>query len=270
MNAPIVRKSFSEAFTASRRPARAIPALPSLLVAAAALLVLPAAPRPAAAADLPSLGIPALGLSSAERPIRHRRVGYGGWRRPEYFATIGGGAFDPSDQPGSGLYLNGAFGSTWASQLDLGVQLSWYHRSVGGSQYEYQYRDPAGNVRRVVEDVGQVNTDLTPVMGTLRVRFPVSDNVEPYVGGSLGWEWLTIDGTDANGLSFSDSYDGFGVQALGGVNVYASPQLAVYGEAVWNVSTPSADFYDPNLGAVVKEEVKFDGVGFHGGLRFRF
>ena len=45
---------------------------------------------------------------------------------------------------------------------------------------------------------------------------------------------------------------------------------ALYGEAVWNISTPSAEFYDPMRDAIIKEEVNFDGVGFHAGLRFRF
>lgn len=273
MNAPRFRKLSQPAPAAPHARWGAIPLAPGVLLAAAALLALSATPRnaaaTAAAAEKPSLRLSSLSWESAERPIRHRRPGRG-WRRPEYFATIGGGAFDPTDQPGSGLYLNGAFGSTLAERLDLGLQLSWYHRSTGGSQYVYEYQDPAGNTRRVVEELGDVNTDLVPVMGTLRVRFPMSGSIEPYVGGSLGWEWLAIEGTDANGLSFSDDYDGFGAQALGGLNLYVNPEVALYGEAVWNVSTPSAEFYDPALDAIIKEEVKFDGVGFHAGLRFRF
>ena len=272
MNAYPYRKPSILAQAAPHAPVRAIfAAMAVLAAAAAALLALAAAPRPAAAAETPSLRMPRLILGLADRPIRHRRPGYGGgWRQPEYWASLGGGAFDPSDQPGSGLYLNGAFGSTLAERLDLGLQLSWYHRSVGGSQVVYTYQDPGGNTRTVVQEAGDVNTDLVPVMGTLRVRFPVTPQVEPYVGGSLGWEWLTIEGTDATGLTFSDDYDGFGAQLLGGVNVHASPDVAVYGEAVWNASTPKAEFFDPALNAIIKEEVKFDGVGFHAGLRFRF
>jgi opacity protein-like surface antigen len=273
MNAPGFRSPLQPNLAAPPVPRRAIPIALGLLLAAGALLILSASPRPAAASDAsstgPSLRLPSLALERADRPIRHRRPGRG-FSRPEYFATIGGGAFDPSDQPGSGLYLNGAFGSVLADRLDLGLQLSWYHRSTGGSEFVQEYQDPAGNTRRDVIQLGDVNTDLVPVMATLRVRFPTSSSLEPYVGGSLGWEWLTIEGTDANGLSFSDDYDGFGAQALGGANIKLNPEVALYGEAVWNISTPSAEFYDPGLGAIIKEEVKFDGVGFHAGLRFRF
>ena len=270
MNAYSTRKPSILAQAAPHASVLAI-ALAGAFLAAAVLLALAAAPRPAAASETPSLHISPLSLDLLDRPIRHRRPGYyGGGYKPEYWATLGGGAFDPSDQQGSGLYLNGAFGSTLAERLDLGIQLSWYHRSVGGSQVVETYQDPAGNTRTVVVERGDVNTDLVPVMGTLRVRFPVTPQVEPYAGGSLGWEWLTIEGTDATGLSFSDDYDGFGAQVLGGVNIYASPDIALYGEAVWNASTPSAEFFDPTLNATVKEEVSFDGVGFHGGLRFRF
>jgi opacity protein-like surface antigen len=272
MNAPRFRSPSQPNPAAPPVPRGAITIALGVLLAAGALLGISVAPRAAAAdaaAGVPSLRLPSLALERADRPIRHRRPGRG-WSRPEYFATLGGGAFDPSDQPGSGLYLNGAFGSVVAERLDLGLQLSWYHRSTGGSEFVQEYQDPAGNTRRDVITRGDVNTDLVPVMATLRVRFPTSSSLEPYIGGSLGWEWLTIEGTDASGFSFSDDYDGFGAQALGGANIKLNPEVALYGEAVWNISTPSAEFYDPGLDAIIKEEVKFDGVGFHAGLRFRF
>jgi hypothetical protein len=211
--------------------------------------------------------------SGEYRPIRHRRPGgysdgYG--YRPEYFATLGVGSFGPSSQEGSGVYVNGAVGSTFAHQLDLGLQLSWYHRSSGGSELVRTYTDPAGITRRDVIQTGSTDTDLVPIMGTLRVRFPVSGGVQPYVGGAIGWEWLTVQGADLAGNDFRDDYDGFGAQILGGANFDLTPDVGLYGEAVWNLSTVSADFFDPILAATVHEEVDFNGVGAHAGLRFRF
>ena len=259
---------------------------PRTLAVAAALLAItfavpPAAVRTASATPLDLGGPPPTLLridSAAERwhglfgPIRHRRPGYdyGYGAPPEYFATIGVGSFDPSDQPGSGLYLNTSVGSTLAKQVDLGLQLSWYHRSTSGSQVVRTYQDPAGNTRTDVLETGSVATDLVPIMATIRARFPVSPGVQPYVGGGVGWEWLTVDGTDAAGNAFHDDYDGFGAQILGGVNFDLAPEVGVYGEAVWNLSTPSANFFDPVLGATVHEEVGFNGVAGHAGLRFRF
>ncbi len=235
----------------------------------------------AAASDLDMDAVPTLlridrisGNGSGEyRPIRHRRPrdsGYGYGYRPEYYATLGVGAFDPSDQPGSGLFLSGAVGSVFARQLDLGLQLSWYHRSTGGSELVREYKDPAGITRRDIIQTNSIDTDLVPIMATLRARFPMSGGMEPYFGGGLGWEWLTVEGTDIDGFSFRDDYDGFGAQALAGMNFDLSPGIGVYGEAVWNISTVSADFFDPVLAATIHEEVNFDGVGFHTGLRFRF
>ena len=252
-----------------------IPKGSKLTFAALALLFAAvAAPAPIAAAGPldPAPGEPAwraVNLGLERGPIRRRRPGRG-YGRPEYFASIGVGRFEPSEQPGNGLYVSGAFGSVVAQQIDLGGQISWYHRSVGGSQFVYEYRDPAGNTRRVVEEAGSIDTDLVPVMGTMRVRFPVSPEIEPYVGGAIGVEWLTVEGTDSQGVFFSDDYSGFGAQLLGGMNVRVSPDVALYGEAVWNASTLSAEFDDPFIGATVREEVDFDGVGFHAGLRFRF
>jgi len=210
------------------------------------------------------------GAFALERaPIRRRHPG-SGYSQPNYFASIGLGRFEPSTQPGDGLYVSGAFGAEIAPQIDLGGQISWYHRSVGGSQFVYEYEDPAGNIRRVVEEAGEIDTDLVPLMATMRVRFPVSPQFQPYVGGGLGFEWLTVEGTDIDGNFFSDDYSGFGAQVLGGMNFKVNPEVALYGEAVWNLSTVSADFDDPFLGATIHEEVDFDGVGFHAGLRFGF
>jgi len=107
-------------------------------------------------------------------------------------------------------------------------------------------------------------------MGILRVRFPVTSEFQPYVGGGLGWEWLSVSGTDDNGFDFQNDYDGFGAQLFGGLNMGVSSNLALYGEGVWNKSTVSDKFFDPSLGGDVKDEINIDGLALHGGLRFRF
>ena len=92
-------------------------------------------------------------LLALNRPIRHRRPhgerGYG-YRPTEYFATLGFGAFDPSNQPGSGLYLSGSAGSVLSDQLDVGLQLSWYHRSTGGEEFIREGDLPDGDRKSVV------------------------------------------------------------------------------------------------------------------------
>lgn len=210
-------------------------------------------------------------------PIRHRRpyrdrnpnYDYGYRSQPQYWAMLGAGTFDPSNQPGSGLYVNGGFGSVLAQQIDLGVQISLYHRSTGGEQFVSQGTLPGGTQVTEVRNTQSIDTDLVPIMGVLRVRIPASSQVEPYVGGAIGWEWLTVSGTDSLG-DFSNTYDGLGAQIFGGVNLKVGDQAGLYGEAVWNASTPKADFFDPAFGEVVREEANFDGIALHGGLRFTF
>jgi len=211
-------------------------------------------------------------------PIRHRRpwrdrdrsYDYGYRSTPEYWAMLGAGSFNPSNQPGQGLYVNGGVGSVLAEQIDLGVQVSLYHRSTGGEQFVREYDLPNGTHVTQVRATNAINTDLVPVMGTVRIRIPVSPQLEPYVGGGVGWEWLTVQGTDENGVDFSNDYDGFGAQLVGGLNMNVGRGAGLYGEAVWNASTPKAEFFDPSVGQVIREEVDFDGLAFHGGLRFMF
>jgi opacity protein-like surface antigen len=219
---------------------------------------------------------PSTSLESSN-PIRRRRpyrtrerdYDYGYRSKPEYWAMLGGGTFDPTDQPGNGLFLNGGLGATMGGQVDLGVQISWYHHDTDGETFVREYDLPDGTHVRQVIATDRINTDLVPVMGTLRVRIPVSSNLEPYVGGGIGWEFLTVEGTDALG-DFQNDYDGFGAQLYGGLNLNVSPNAGLYGEAVWNSSTPKAEFFDPSIGQVIREEVDFDGLAFHGGLRLMF
>ena len=94
-------------------------------------------------ADAPSGTMLASGTfsSSSERPIRRRRPER--YRssdyEPHYFASLGLGAFDPSNQPGSGLYFSGTVGTEVYDPIDLGLGLSWYHRSTDGSQVISNY-----------------------------------------------------------------------------------------------------------------------------------
>lgn len=213
--------------------------------------------------------------SERERPIRRRRPRpYDDYERvsrhPSYFANLGIGSFDPSSQPGRGFLFNGAFGSEINDAMDLGLSVQWYHRSTGDGQVISEFEDPAGNVGQRVVETSDVTTDLVPVLGFLRVRIPVTGSVQPYVGAGIGWEWLTVEGTDDAGFAFSDDYDGLGAQVFGGANIEVAPNAALYGEAVYNASTVSAEFYDSFYGGTVRDEIDMDGFGIHGGLRFRF
>lgn len=211
-------------------------------------------------------------LLESSGPIRRRWGGrYENYRpsEPMYWASFGAGTFDPTNQPGHGLYVTVGAGPVLAQQVDLGLQISVYHRSTGGEEFVRNGTLPGGTQVTTVVNTQSIHTDLVPVMGVIRVRIPVSPQVQPYVGGGLGWEWLTVSGSDSLG-DFSNTYDALGAQLFGGVNLKVGDQAGLYGEAVWNSSTPKAEFFDPQFGQVVREEANFDGVAFHGGLRFMF
>jgi outer membrane protein W len=216
----------------------------------------------------------ALELSSgSSHPVRRRapRTYYED-RRDEYtprgFMNLGGGVFDPQDQPGNGFYGSLALGSEVAPPLDLGVQISWFHRDSDGEQVVYRFEDQAGNIVEQIVQTESVDTDLIPLMGIARLRFPISPYFQPYVGGGVGYEWLSVEGIDEFG-PFSYDYDGFGAQAMAGLNLYASSSVGIYGEAVYNWSSPDREVFVNGIGEV-KEEVAMDGLALHGGLRFRF
>ena len=212
-------------------------------------------------------------LRNSNNPVRRRAPRYRddgyGYRSPRTFATLGLGGYEPSDQPGSGLFVVGSVGTELQSPIDLGFSASLYHRSTGGSQFITTFEDPAGNTGTRVVETSDISTDLVPLMAFLRVKFP-SGEIQPYLGAGIGWEWLLVEGTDSDGFAFSDNYDGFGAQLFGGVNFNVSPNSALYGEVLYNSSTVSADFFDPAYGVVVRDEIEMDGAAAHAGFRFRF
>ena len=216
----------------------------------------------------------ALELSSASgRPIRRRAPrSYYEDRKDQYtpraFMTLGGGVFEPETQPGGGFYGSFGVGSEIAPALDLGVQVSWFHRDSDGEQVVYTYEGPGGNTVEQIIETQSVDTDLVPLMGIARLRFPISPYFQPYVGGGVGYEWLSVDGVDEFG-PFRYDYDGFGAQVMGGLNLYASKTVGLYGEATYNWSSPDRTVFIGGVGEV-KEEIDMDGLAFHGGLRFRF
>lgn len=210
-------------------------------------------------------------LRSSYRPVRRRSPRYEGYGpRQRTFATIGLGGYEPSDQPGNGIFFNGSVGTELQSPIDLGMSVSWYHRSTGGSQFITTFEDPSGLTGQRVVQTSDISTDLVPLMAFVRVKFPTGSSIQPYVGGGIGWEWLLVEGTDQDGYAFSDDYDGFGAQVFGGLNFTMSPNTSFYGEVLYNSSTVSADFYDPLYGVTVRDEIDMDGAAAHAGLRFRF
>jgi len=213
---------------------------------------------------------------SSDRPIHRRRYrepyDYGYRQGPKQwgFLTLGGGLFDPASQPGNGFYGVTSVGTEIGHSLDLGVQASWYHRGSEGDEFVSTYKDPAGNTVEQSIQTQSVDTDLVPLMGIVRVRFPTPQQFQPYFGGGVGYEWLFVDGVDDQGFDFHNDYGGFGAQVLAGVSLMAAPTMGVYGEAVYNFSTVSSDFFDPALNTVIHESIDMDGLALHGGLRFRF
>lgn len=207
--------------------------------------------------------------SYAKRPIRHYAPSY--HRQAPYgFFNVGGGIFDPVHQPGDGFYGVVSGGTEVGKALDLGVQFSWYHRGTHGEQFGSSYVGPGGNIIQTSLQTQSVDTDLLPLLGIVRLRFPITSEFQPYVGAGAGYEWLFIQGVDANGYDFSNDYGGFGAQAMAGLNLYASPTVALYGEAVYNWTDVQADFYDPFFAGIVHESLNYDAWAYHGGFRFRF
>jgi len=216
---------------------------------------------------------PASTATAAEGPVRRSRP-YNNPQQPTGFLNISAGIYEPTNQPGDGFYGTLAGGAEVTKQVDVGILISWYHRSSNSGEVTTTVVGPGGIEIEQTIQADAFDTDLVPFMGFFRYRFPTSPKFQPYVGGGIGYEWLSItrEGVDPYGYGYTvgTDYGGFGGMALAGLNVVVTPTTSLYGEATYNWSTVTAEYFDPYYLISVQEAINMDGLGIQGGLKFRF
>jgi hypothetical protein len=197
-----------------------------------------------------ALAIPVMGLAAAvvtltaaDAQAGHRveyRGHSGGWHRAEGYGVLkfGGYGLDHVRTAGSDMdsFLGIEVGSAPAPYVQLAFTVDWLHRSNSHNEVYLLDTNFDLPVEGVI-DVDATSTDLVPVGGLLRLRFPVADGrIVPFVSGQLSYDLLRMsyrDGTDGFGRVTEETeyFHGLGTTVSLGAEAVLDPRFGVMLEA---------------------------------------
>jgi hypothetical protein len=182
----------------------------------------------------------ALLLTASDARAGHRAAWHGGWHRAEGYGVVkfGGYGLDHARTGGSDLdsYLGLEMGSAPAPYVQLAFTVDWLRRR--NAQSEVYLLDTGFDLP--VEGVVQVegtSTDLVPVGGLLRLRFPVADGrIVPFVAGQLSYDLLRMSYRDGGGFpgpveERTEYFHGLGTTVSIGAEAVLDPRFGVMVEA---------------------------------------
>lgn len=184
----------------------------------------------------------------------------------------GGYALDTLDNMDGGMFLGVEWGVCPSPALELGFSLDWFHRNhTQGDAVVIQ--GPYDLPVQVVTGEG-TSTDLIPMGGVMRVRFPMGPLV-PFVAGHLTYDLLHLDAHTVSSvggveavLLDSNWYDGLGGGVSAGVQANLAPGFGLIMEAGLHESEPGKHIYVNGYPAEAR--VNADGEYVRAGMRFAF
>jgi len=194
--------------------------------------------------------IPVMGLAAAilflhvQDARAGHRVEYRGYRgglhRVESYGVLKFGGYDLDHVRTSGsdmdTFLGLEVGSAPAPYVQLAFTVDWLHRQNSHNEVYLLDTNFDLPVEGVI-DVDATSTDLLPVGGLLRLRFPVADGrIVPFVSGQLSYDLLRMsyrDGTGGFGnlQEETEYFHGLGTTVSLGAEAVLDPRFGVLVEA---------------------------------------
>jgi hypothetical protein len=161
--------------------------------------------------------------------------------------------------------------SAWriSPEMQTGIVVDWHMKSDATRTVEYRTYNALGQPVTSWRAVYELRSDLVPLMGLVEFHLP-SGALDPYLGASGGWEWLTVDAVDPYGFVYHAHYDGPGYQVYGGMNFPIAPRTKFNVEGFWNGATVKDEYFSVSTGQPVEERINMNGGGLRGGLSFAF
>lgn len=221
-------------------------------------------------------GAAVLALSVTDAQAGHRGVYRSGWHRVEGYGILkfGGYGLDHVRTPGNDMdsFLGLEVGSSPAPYVQLAFTVDWLRRRNAHSEVYLLDTNFDLPVEGVV-DVEGTSTDLVPVGGLLRLRFPVADGrIVPFVSGQLSYDLLRMSYTDGSG-GFPGTIDeqteyfhGLGTTVSVGAEAVLDPRFGVMVEA----GIHDADLTNDLLYGGVPVDARVDAGGEFVRLGLRF
>lgn len=204
----------------------------------------------------------------------------GGWSPAEGYGAIKAGGYDldralSSDEDFDDLFLGLEAGTRLSPFAEVGFTVDWLRRRAARSDVltiETPYDLPVEGVL----DLQATSTDLVPVGGILRLRYPLADGrFAPFLAGQLTWDLLRLHYREAvaNGgpirvAERSEYFHGVGTTLSIGAEASLDPRVGVLVEAGVHESEPVKELIVD--GIRVDGRVDAGGEFVRVGLRFGF
>ena len=109
--------------------------------------------------------------------------------------------------------------------------------------------------------------NIIPAEADAIIKFPVSDQFIPYVGGGGGYYMFDIDNNDSEDVDITVD-DEFGFFALAGLEIGLSEQVSLFAEGKYTWLDVTAKASGP--GVDVSEDASMDGFGGNAGLMLKW
>lgn len=171
--------------------------------------------------------------------LAHRASFRGGWHRADGYAAfkLGGYGLDEVTTSGNDLdsFLGIEMGSNASPYVQLAFTVDWLRRRNAHSEVfllDTHYDLP---VQGVVEVEG-TSTDLVPVGGLLRLRFPVAEGrIVPFVSGQLTYDLLRLSYRDGSAYPApideqTEYFQGLGTTVSIGAEAVLDPRFGLMAE----------------------------------------
>jgi hypothetical protein len=207
--------------------------------------------------------------------VRYRPRGHGRRLRPMPVTTqIHGGIFDPTDNFSTGFNAGFRIGPQVDPHVQIGLALDWWHKGESERVDLGSFPVPGGSGTEQLI-VSRSSLDLVPILAFVQLSGDENLPIIPYVGAGLGYEFLFLSADDyLSGVSYDETFGGFGWQIWGGAGIPLSGRTRINGEVFYNGAEVGSDMdiYVPDLGywATVRDVLNMDGIGMRVGLSWGF
>lgn len=183
-------------------------------------------------------------------------------------------SIDPNDDLDSGWFVGAEIGVVPSPFVELGFSMDWFRRHDDAGDV-FIIDSPYGVPIEGRIDTNGTSTDLVPLGGIVRLRYPVSHGVMPFIAGQLTWDILrlghrelTYVGSEPVITEHSDYFYGPGASLSIGVEVMVDSHVGFLLEAGGHTSEPSKNLVVN--GVPVRGHVIADGDFARLGLRLTF
>jgi hypothetical protein len=191
--------------------------------------------------------------------------------KSQTYLQLQGGFFDPDGEPGKEGLGSFRLGALVDPHVSIGGMVDWSHRGESDATIVSEVPGPGGGPPITTELLlAKSSIDLVPILAYLQFSGDGRTGIVPYAGIGGGYELLFLKAEDPTGVTYDQTFGGWGWQAWAGLGIPLSRDARITGEVFRNGGDLSHDSDDPSTGYTIRETVNVNGTGARFGVAFSF